>query len=126
MIIIYMLFLALLFFIQYKVAKMFEAIAFDKGYDKKAHPFALCFWLGIIGYIYVAAMPKLTATDIQERTYRNAEETYRRAVKIMKEGDEYNSAEVYKDAIKLFNTITNHKDTNELIAYCERKIQELK
>ena len=62
------IFLAVVIFIQYKVAKLFEKIALDKGYDKKACAFAMCFWLGFVGYIYVAAMPKLnmdrTTTNI--------------------------------------------------------------
>ena len=52
--------LLLLIIIHYKVAKMFEKLAFDKGYGKDANAFIMCFWLGIVGYIYVAAMPKLT------------------------------------------------------------------
>ena len=52
--------LLLLLIIHYKVAKMFEKLAFDKGYGKDANAFIMCFWLGIVGYIYVAAMPKLT------------------------------------------------------------------
>ncbi len=46
--------------VNYKVAKMFEKLALDKGYGKDANAFIMCFWLGIVGYIYVAAMPKLT------------------------------------------------------------------
>ncbi len=52
--------LLLLIIIHYKVAKMFEKLAFDKGYGKDAKAFIMCFWLGFVGYIYVAAMPKLT------------------------------------------------------------------
>lgn len=52
--------LLLLLILHYKVAKMFEKLAFDKGYGKDANAFIMCFWLGIVGYIYVAAMPKLT------------------------------------------------------------------
>ena len=134
-------FLGLIFLIiiQYTAAKRFEKIAFDKGYDRKAHPFGMCFWLGVIGYIYVAAMPKLTANEIQAK--RNIEEqkthkvdsdefnkddkVYQEAVQKMQKGNEYNSVKSYKEAIELFNTIPTHKNTKELAVYCERKIQEL-
>ena len=36
---------------------MIEVKGLNKGYDKKAHAFAMCFWLGPIGYIYVAMLP---------------------------------------------------------------------
>ena len=47
--------------INFVIAKKFEEIAFDKGYTEEKHTFAVCFWLGAIGYIYVAALPDLTA-----------------------------------------------------------------
>lgn len=55
-------------FILYKVARFFERIAFMKGYDEDIHAFAMCFWLGIIGYIYVAALPDIV---MQERLKKN-------------------------------------------------------
>lgn len=39
------------------VSPMMEKAAAEKGYGKEAHAFAMCFWLGIIGCIYVAALP---------------------------------------------------------------------
>lgn len=39
------------------VAQMMQDVAALKGYGKEVHAFAMCFWLGIIGYIYVAALP---------------------------------------------------------------------
>ena len=44
----------------------FEGIAFDKGYDSDAHAFAMCFWLGIFGYIYVACLPDLKLQQLQD------------------------------------------------------------
>ncbi|MGN1047822.1 MAG: hypothetical protein ACI4QZ_04365 [Eubacteriales bacterium] len=38
-------------------ATMMEKAAAEKGYGKEAHAFAMCFCLGIIGCIYVAALP---------------------------------------------------------------------
>ena len=49
----------ILILIRFIVALKFEKIAFQKGYDKKIHSFAMCFWLGIIGYLYVIALPNL-------------------------------------------------------------------
>lgn len=65
--ILLLLFLFLLLFIsvaiglliKFIVAKKFEEIAFQKGYDNSIHSFAMCFWLGIVGYLYVLALPNL-------------------------------------------------------------------
>lgn len=43
--------------IGFVIGKMMENAAADKGYGTEAHTFAMCFWLGIIGCIYVAALP---------------------------------------------------------------------
>ena len=130
------IFLAVVIFVQYKVAKLFEKIAVDKGYNEEAHAFAMCFWLGFVGYIYVASMPKLAADEIKKNTehhsadiqvydYTKANEIYNEATKKMMQGNENNTIECYKDAIDLFKTVPHHKNTNDLIAYCERRIQEL-
>ena len=42
--------------VNYIIARKFEAVAEMKGY-RDIHAFALCFWLGMIGYVYVAALP---------------------------------------------------------------------
>lgn len=39
------------------IGKAMENAAADKGYGTEAHAFAMCFWLGVIGCIYVAALP---------------------------------------------------------------------
>lgn len=58
---------AVYFVIQYFVAKKFEQIAIDKGYSPAIeHPFAMCFWLGIAGMIYVLALPDKTLKYRQE------------------------------------------------------------
>lgn len=132
------IFLGIIFiFVQYNVSKLFEKIAFDKGYNKEAHAFAMCFWLGFVGYIYVASMPTLTmgkienntekalSTNSREDEYHKANEIYNEATTKMVAGNENNSIEFYKEAINLFKTILNHKNTNDLITYCERRIHEL-
>ena len=46
------------FIISFIVARKFKQIAIDKGHDAdKLHVFAMCFWLSIIGYLYVIALP---------------------------------------------------------------------
>lgn len=39
------------------IATKMESVAALKGHGKEVHAFAMCFWLGIVGYIYVAALP---------------------------------------------------------------------
>ena len=34
-----------------------------KGHGKEAHAFAACFWLGIIGYLYVVSLPDKIVQD---------------------------------------------------------------
>ena len=59
--------LAVILVINYIVGKKFEEIAVDKGYSvDQTHPFAMCFWLGIIGMIYVLALPNKKAIKVQE------------------------------------------------------------
>ena len=54
---LYLVIIAAWIFLSYIISKKFEKIAFDKGYDVSIHSFAMCFWLGIIGYLYVIALP---------------------------------------------------------------------
>lgn len=50
--------LFLLCIVSFIVARKFKQIATEKGYDAdKLHVFAMCFWLSIIGYLYVIALP---------------------------------------------------------------------
>ena len=49
--------------ISYIISKHMEGVAFEKGYDRSAHAFAMCFWLGPIGYIYVAMLPNKRKTE---------------------------------------------------------------
>ena len=49
--------LAIAIFVNYKVARKFEQIAFAKGQTKDARAFEMCFFLGIVGYLYVIALP---------------------------------------------------------------------
>lgn len=57
---VFLLFLIifLVFYIIYIIAKKFEKITIEKGYSiEETHSFAMVFWLGIIGILYVIALP---------------------------------------------------------------------
>ena len=46
-----------LVFVNHKIAKAFEQIVFAKGYGTELKAYYMCFWLGIVGYLYVIALP---------------------------------------------------------------------
>ena len=48
--------LCLLIWLDYYVAKQFEAVANAKGHYGKRY-FHLCFWMGMMGYLLVIALP---------------------------------------------------------------------
>lgn len=52
-----LLMIAVYFVVGYIIGRRMENTATEKGYGTEAHAFAMCFWLGIIGCIYVAALP---------------------------------------------------------------------
>ena len=68
---LYFAIIAALIFINYIVAKKFEKIVFDKGYGKELKAFHMCFWLGIVGYLYVIALPNKNAGNAKEITSEN-------------------------------------------------------
>ena len=49
-------FFATYFIFEYYLAGLFYFIAVDKGYTEKVYLW-LCFWIGLIGYMLVIAMP---------------------------------------------------------------------
>ena len=55
--------------INFIVAAKFNEIAMLKGYsnDDEKHCFAMCFFLGIIGYLYVIALPMKPSHVGQEK-----------------------------------------------------------
>lgn len=55
------------FVINLIIANMMKQAAYAKGYDDNAHAWAMTFWFGIIGCIYVAALPDLIARQNQEQ-----------------------------------------------------------
>ena len=54
--IVYIIAAIIFIVINFIIAKKFENVAYIKGHTD-VHAFAVCFFLGIIGYIYVAALP---------------------------------------------------------------------
>ena len=46
------------------IAKKFAKTAKMKGH-KKVHAFAMCFWLGLPGYIYVTCLPDLKTEQLK-------------------------------------------------------------
>lgn len=58
-------------------AKQFESVAEMKGHRAEdVHAFAMCFWLGLIGWIYVAALPDRTLPyRLSEAIKANKQET---------------------------------------------------
>ena len=60
------LLLALLLVFQGIGAYFMRNAAFKKGYGDADHIWAICFWLGIAGYLYVVALPDKTAQQQRE------------------------------------------------------------
>ena len=50
------------------IASKFNDVASMKGYGPEMHCFAMCFWLGIIGCLYVIALPDRGAREGQNNT----------------------------------------------------------
>ena len=65
LVVIFVCFFALV--INYVVAKKMEQVAVLKGYSRGSGVFLICFFLGIIGYIYVATLPDLVLRREIER-----------------------------------------------------------
>lgn len=56
MLVIVLLVLILAIVIWYKIAKNMARIAADKGYTERKW-FHYCFWLGLVGFLMICAMP---------------------------------------------------------------------
>ena len=62
--------LVILIIVNYMIARKFEQIVFAKGYGKELHSFAICFFLGIIGYLYVIALPNAKFDNLSLKQQR--------------------------------------------------------
>ena len=47
------------------IAKQFHAVATDKGYPEKKY-YHICFWLGLIGYLLVIALPDRNRDQVRK------------------------------------------------------------
>jgi len=48
-----------------RIAKKFEQIVFAKGYGTELKAYYMCFWLGIVGYLYVILLPNAKLDNIE-------------------------------------------------------------
>lgn len=72
MIILYIIIWTVALIIQYYVAKQFESVAADKGYQGSRF-FHLPFWLGLPGWLLVIALPDRGNRSIQNATNNNSQ-----------------------------------------------------
>ena len=54
-----------LIYLNHRIAKKFEQIVFAKGYGTELNAYYMCFWLGIVGYLYVIALPNAKLDNIE-------------------------------------------------------------
>ncbi len=59
--------IAVILVIQSLYASFMSEAASRKGYGDDAHAWAMCFWLGIIGGLYVIALPDLILQEQNQR-----------------------------------------------------------
>ncbi len=43
--------------IHFVASSLMRSVAIQKGYGDDIHAWAVCFWLGLFGYLYVIALP---------------------------------------------------------------------
>lgn len=56
-----------LFVVNGFLAKQMANVAAMKGYGQELHAWAWCFWLGVMGYIYILSLPdKVTQSQNQQ------------------------------------------------------------
>ena len=52
-------------YLNHRIANKFEEIVFAKGYGTELKAYHICFWLGIVGYLYVIALPNAKLDNIE-------------------------------------------------------------
>lgn len=70
--IVYLIILAVLLYINHVIATMFYNIAVSKGHTERKY-YWLSFWLSMIGYCLVAALPDLYARPAKENKNEGTE-----------------------------------------------------
>ena len=63
--ILFLVILAGVIYLNHIIAKKFEEIVFEKGYGTELNAYHMCFWLGVIGYLYVIALPNKKLNSLQ-------------------------------------------------------------
>lgn len=63
------------FIINLILAHFFKQVAYAKGFDDKCHAWALVFWLGLFGCLYVVALPDLNARKVSADLLAQMKET---------------------------------------------------
>lgn len=63
------------FIINLILAHFFKQVAYAKGFDDKCHAWALVFWLGLFGCLYVCALPDLNARKVSSDLLEQMRET---------------------------------------------------
>ena len=61
--------------ILYYIAKQFYAVAVDKGHPERKY-FHICFWLGLVGYLLVIALPDRNRAQVQNVVVTTPEPVY--------------------------------------------------
>lgn len=135
--------------ISYNMALNMQEIVEKKGY-KNLRVVALCFWLGIIGYLYVIALPNLEeqrmlkkiageAEDVIENEEKEEsdaetveteideekEQIYSEAIMKMQRGSGYNSVRFYNEAVEMFEKIAGYRDSDRKMEECRKEISKI-
>lgn len=93
----YIVILIVFFCLNGLLASNASDIAKDKGYDKKKW-FHMCFWLGFISYIIIAAMPDLTLRSLTQEMIKLQQSMLIKADSISKaNADNKNATVLFKD-----------------------------
>ena len=82
-------------YLNHRIAKKFEEIVFAKGYGTELKAYYMCFWLGIVGYLYVIALPNAKLDNIElKQQKRMLEILSKLGTKTEDDCDEKENAEV--------------------------------
>ena len=65
-----------LIYLNHQIAKKFEQIVFAKGYGTELKAYYMCFWLGIVGYLYVIALPNAKLDNIELKQHKSLIKIY--------------------------------------------------
>ena len=67
---LYIIIIIIAIYLEYFIAKQFESVAADKGYTGSKY-FHMCFWLSIVGYLLVIALPDRGGNSCASATPKN-------------------------------------------------------